>query len=456
MEILADAAPPPATGAQGAGGPTPPAPPAMAWVGLGILLLLAFVAFLDRQIISLMVGMIKADLRITDSHIGILQGAAFGLVYPLFALPLGYAADRYSRRWVIFLGILLWSIAAMLSGLATGFSTLLAARIGVGIGEAALGPAAFSLLSDIFPRHRLATVMSIYSCGSLLGAAGALAIGGAVIHWAGHGVDLPLVGHLAAWQIAFIVTGLPASVVAGLVFLIPEPKRVAPAGETGAAAAWTEVLQFIRDRWAFLACYVLGFSCLLLATWASLAWLPAILQRSYGWSVMQVGASLGLFTAVVGLPGQLTNGVVVDRLFAGARKDAHLRYYVFASAIAAACGIFAPLAATAWLYLAITAPQKFLMNYGGVQAATLQIVTPSALRGRISAITGVVSSVLGGTFGPSVVAFFTDHLFHDDSKVAWSLALTNAIFLPLAAIFFWLGLRPMRAAVDRMSPVEAR
>ncbi len=430
-------------------------PTIMAWVGLGILLLLGFVAFLDRQIISLMVGMIKADLKITDSHIGILQGAAFGLAYPLFALPLGYAADRYSRRWVIFLGIILWSIAAMLSGLAMGFSTLLAARIGVGIGEAALGPAAFSLLSDIFPRRRLATVMSIYSCGSLLGAAGALAIGGAVIHWAAHGMTLPLAGHLAAWQIAFIVTGFPASVVAVLVFLIPEPPRpprpARVAGQKPSAADWGEVITFVRDNAAFLTCYVLGFSSLLLATWASLAWLPAILQRSYGWSVMQVGASLGLFTAVVGLPGQLTNGLVVDRMFSRSSRDAHLRYYVFASVVAAVCGILAPFAATAWLYLAITAPQKFLMNYGGVQAATLQIVTPSALRGRISAVTGVVSSVLGGTFGPSVVAFFTDHVFHDDAKVAYSLALTNLIFLPLAALLFWLGMKPMRAAVDRMN-----
>jgi len=429
--------------------PAPPAPTVMAWVGLGILLVLAFVAFLDRQVISLMVGMIKADLLITDSDIGILQGAAFGLVYPLFGIPLGYAADRYSRRWVIFWGIVLWSLAAMGSGLAGTFSTLLAARIGVGIGEAALGPAAVSLLGDIFPRHRLATVMSIYASGSLLGAAGALVIGGAVIHWASGGLAFPVVGHLAAWQVAFVVTGFPALAVALFVFLIPEPKRAAAIKGAKPTVAWSDVFQFVRRNWHFLACYTLGYACLLITTWGSLAWLPAILERQYGWSVLEVGASLGLFTVLTGLPGQLSNGVIVDRMFARGRSDAHLRYYAFASVLAAICGVIAPFAATAVLYLAITAPLKFVMNYGGVQQATLQIVTPAPLRGRVFALVTVASAVLGSTFGPSIVAFFTDVVFHDDAKVGYSLALTNGIFMPLAAVLFWLGMKPMREAVAR-------
>lgn len=422
----------------------------MAWLALVVLLLLAFVAFLDRQVISLMVGMIKADLDITDSHIGVLQGAAFGLVYPLFAIPLGYAADRFSRRWVIFLGVVFWSVAATLSGLADSFSTLLAARIGVGIGEAALGPAAASLLGDLFPRKRLSLVFSIYSCGSLLGSAGALAIGGAVIAWAGDGMTLPLLGHLEPWQVAFVLTGLPGSVVALLVFLIREPKRPHAARASAHHAPWSEVFAFVRLNWLFLTCYTLGFTCLLMVTWGSLAWMPAIMQRSYGWSVAQVGAALGLFTAVLGLSGQLTNGLLVDKLFSKGFEDAHLRYYAFASLLVAVCGIAAPFAPTAWAYLAIMAPWKFLMNYGGVFSAALQVVTPSAIRGRMAALCGIVSSVLGGTFGPSVVAFFTDHVFRDDAKLAYSLGATTAIFVPLAAGLFWLGMRPMREAARRI------
>jgi MFS family permease len=427
-----------------------PAEPAFfAWMALGILLLLAFVAFLDRQVISLMVGMIKTDLKITDSHIGVLQGAAFGLVYPLFALPLGYAADRFSRRWVIFLGVLLWSLAATMSGFASSFSTLLAARIGVGIGEAALGPAAASLLSDLFPRKRLALAFSIYSSGSLLGSAGALAIGGAVITWAGDGMTFPLVGHLAPWQVAFVATGLPGALVAVLVFLIREPKRPARTPAAAGGAPWGEVFAFIRQNWLFLSCYTLGFTSLLLVAWGSLAWMPAIMQRSYGWSVGQVGATLGLFTAVLGLSGQLSNGAFVDRMFSKGFEDAHLRYYAFACIVVAICGVAAPFASTAWIYLAIMAPWKFLMNFGGVFSAALLVVTPGAIRGRMAAICGIVSSVLGGTFGPTVVALFTDHVFHDDAKLAYSLGLTSAIFVPLAGVLFWIGMRPMREAAAR-------
>src|SRR5690606_2253083 len=211
-----------------------------------------------------------------------------------FAVPLGYAADRYSRRWVIFFGVLFWSVAAVASGLAGSFDTLLAARIGVGIGEAALQPAAASLISDIFPRKRLATAFSIYSTGSLMGSAGALAIGGAVITWAGTGVDFPLLGHLAPWQVAFVVTGLPATVCASLGFAIPEPSRRRAKAGAGGAAPWSEVFALIRRNWLFLACYLGGFSSLLLVTWGALGWMPAILERVYGWSIAQVGATLGL------------------------------------------------------------------------------------------------------------------------------------------------------------------
>lgn len=416
-----------------------------AWLLLMVLLALSFVSFLDRQIISLMVNLIKVDLGISDSQIGILQGAAFGLVYPLFAVPLGYAADRYSRRWVIFLGVVFWSIAAVASGLCNSFDTLLAARIGVGIGEAALGPASASLISDTFPRHRLALVFSIFSCGALLGSAGALAIGGAVIAWAGDGLTFPLVGFLKPWQVAFVVTGFPGALVALLIFLFPEPQR--PARSAAAHAPWSEVFAFIGRNWKFLASNILGFACLLLVTWAMLAWMPAILERSYGWTIAQIGTSLGLFTAVLGLSGQLTNGAVVDRMVARGIEDAHMRYYMVGAIIIGVFGAAAPFAPTAIIYLGLLAPVKFLLNFAGVSISSLQLVTPSRLRGRITALMGIVSSVLGGTFGPSVVAFFTDRVFKDPEMVPYSLGLTIALFMPLAAVLFALGLPPMRHAI---------
>jgi MFS family permease len=431
--------------------------PLWAWAGLFILLVLSFVAALDRQILSLMVGLIKADLSITDSHIGVLQGAAFGLAYTLFTIPFGYLADRYSRRWVIFWGVIFWSIAAIGSGLAGSFSTLLAARIGVGIGEAALVPAAASLIGDMFPRRRLATAFSIFSAGQLLGISGALAIGGWVISWAENGMDIPHLGHLAAWQIAFIVSGVPATIAAFLIFLVPEKRR--PRGGASAEKrqqpAWSDVFAFVKAERRFLGFYVSGHACLQLVGYANVLWIPAVLQRVYGWEVTQVGASLAIFTFAVGFPGALINGMAVDKLFSAGYRDAHLRYFACTSIIITACTVAAPFAATPLIYLAIMAAPKFLLNYGGPAAAALQAITPSHLRGRMTAIGNTISITIGIMAGPSVVAAFTDYLFRDENMVAWSLALTFAIFVPLAGLLFFFAMKPMREAVTRRMDEEA-
>jgi MFS family permease len=145
------------------------------------------------------------------------------------------------------------------------------------------------------------------------------------------------------------------------------------------------------------------------------------------------------------VPGQLTNGMIVDRIFTR-HRDAHLRYYAFACIAIAILGFSAPFSPHAWLYLALLGPTKFLMNYGGVQIATLQVVTPAAIRGRMTALAGIVSSLLGGTLGPSIVAFFTDQVFKDENKVGMSLGVTFAIFVPLAGLLFWIGMKPMAEA----------
>lgn len=427
-------------------------PPPLAWVGLAILVVLAFVSFLDRQIIALMVSPIERALHISDTQIGLLQGPAFGLVYPIIAIPFGYAADRYSRQWVIFWSVLFWSFSAMFSGLAHSFGVLFAARVGVALGEASLGPATASLLSDIFPKHRLATVFSVYGSGSILGQAGALAIGGAVISGAKSGIDVPWLGHLAAWQIAFIVTGIPAAVLAWLIFIVPEPRREfeSTSSSTTANLRWSEVFEFVRQTWAYLASYTVGQSLLIMVGAGAWTWLPVTMERSFGWTAVRVGSAVGLFTVAFGFTGQLVNGLLVDKMFRR-HADAHLRYYVYAAAIVTLSGCLAPLVPNPWIYLAILGPMKFLMNFGGVFAAALQVATPSRLRGRLTALTSAVTGLVGWTLGPTVIAFLTDNLFHDPSKTIWSIALMTGVFMPIAGLIFVLGLRPMREAVRRQT-----
>jgi MFS family permease len=423
--------------------------PLQAWMGLAILILITFLGALDRQIISLMVGGIKATLHLSDSQIGVMQGAAFGIALLVFSLPFGYLADRFSRTLVLCVGVIIWSLAAAAGGVSNTFNTLMAARIGVAIGEAALIPAASSLIGDLFPRHKLATVFSIFHCGTILGGATALGVGGAVLAWAQDGLTFPLIGHLVSWQVALLVTGLPGVAIAFLVFLVPEQKGRGRGPDAAPQAPWRDVFRFMTDNWAYLTCYMLGFSMLYASTLAQLAWLPTILQRSYGWTPIQVGGVLMVFTAVLGVSGQLVNGMTVDRMLARGRKDAHLRYYGVAAAIVAVCAVAAQYAPTAWIFLAFFAPIKFFMNYAGVHSAALQMITPSHMRARVAAVNMVFYGLVGGTGGPSIVAYFTDHVFRDESKVINSLSLTYGVLAPTAALLFWLGAKPMRAAVIR-------
>ncbi len=159
--------------------PVPYPPKATAWYATIVLAVLIWLSVLDRFIISLLVGPIKRDLGISDVQFGVLNGFAFSVTYAVFGLALGFLADRYSRRWIIYAGVSFWSLATAACGLAQVYWQLVLARVGVGAGEATLGPGATSLLADLFPRERLTTAMSVFHVGTTVGAGMAYIIGGA-------------------------------------------------------------------------------------------------------------------------------------------------------------------------------------------------------------------------------------------------------------------------------------
>jgi MFS family permease len=193
---------------------------------LGVLVVVYVFNFLDRQIVSILAERIKADLGVSDAQIGFLYGTAFAVFYAVFGIPLGRLADVWDRRRLIALGLAFWSAATAASGLARGFGQLAAARIGVGIGEASATPAAFSLLSDLFPPARRATVLAIYSSGIYIGAGLGLGLGGLIVdRWDAAFANAPPPFGLAGWQVAFLVVGLPGLLLAGWVSTLREPAR---------------------------------------------------------------------------------------------------------------------------------------------------------------------------------------------------------------------------------------
>lgn len=199
--------------------------PAYSWYALSILVIVYVLNFVDRNIISILAEDIKADLGLRDDQIGFLYGTAFGVFYALFGIPLGKLADSWHRIRLMTVGLAVWSAFTALSGFAKNFAMLSAARIGVGVGEATASPAAYSLISDWFPKKMRATALAIYSSGLYIGGGVSLLIGGAIVEqWnAAYPTDAPL--GLAGWQAAFIIVGLPGLLLACLVFTLREPLR---------------------------------------------------------------------------------------------------------------------------------------------------------------------------------------------------------------------------------------
>src|SRR5882672_1891382 len=191
-----------------------------AWYVVFILMVCYALSFVDRQILSLLVGPMKRDLALSDTRIGLLQGLAFALFYGLMGLPLGRLADTRNRRNVIILGVVLWSFLTGACSAARSFWSLFLARMGVGVGEATLSPSAFSLISDYFPKEKLATAMSVYSMGIFIGSGLANIVGGAVVDAVRElpAVTLPLLGTVAPWRFTFLIVGAPGLVIALLLY----------------------------------------------------------------------------------------------------------------------------------------------------------------------------------------------------------------------------------------------
>lgn len=420
-----------------------------AWTAVFVLALLYGLAFVDRQIMVLFVAPMRHDLHISDFQVSLLLGFSFALLYAIGGLPLGHAADKFPRRWVIFFGVLVWSLAAMACGLAHGYGQLFGARVLVGLGEAALAPAAYSILSDMFPRKQLTFALGVFAVGSIVGMSVSLMLVGAMLRYFEGGMTLPLIGHLHSWQAAFVVTGAPGLPLAFLIFAIPEPRR--RGAGLGGDGSWSAVIRFVCTRPTFFACQVIGFGCILTVTYAQ-SWVPTFLSRTYAWPMARAAFALAIFGLATNSFSLLFSGRTVDILQRRGATDAHFRYYRVAACVLILAGGSAFWAPQPWLYFTLAAIAVIPMNMQAVGASAIQIVTPAEIRGRVTALYLMTVSLFAQTMGPATVAFFTDYVFHRDRAINMSLSLTCLVYAPIALVAFAVGLKPMRAAVAHAGP----
>ncbi len=429
-----------------------------AWLSILILLLLTLSSNIDRNIVGLLVDLIKADLKISDFEFSLLHGFAFAMFYVLASLPMGWAADRYSRRWILFLGAGFWSLCTAACGLAQNYWQLFIARFGVGIGEATLNPAAYSIVSDLFPKRRLTFAIACLACGAAVAAGLGAAGGGYLIKWA---QDTGGFAGYAPWQVVFWLVGLPGVLVAPLVFLIPRAadraviraKRadttIAPIMDAQAAQSGDGFLLWARDYKAYFICLSLGIG-LHTAVGTSAIWLPAYLTRTHGLDIAEVGLLVGLVTGPPTIIGYLGGGWLVDYMVSKGVRDAHLRYLIANTALLTIFGTIAyTLASSLAAVLVLLALASVLVPCAGPAIAHLQMSAPPNIRGRAMAAFLMVMHFTGTIIGPSAVAFFSDYIFGGPQYIGLGLASTYALFGCASVTMFLLALRPARRAISR-------
>ncbi len=467
-------------------GPTPKN--SQARLILAVLFLVSILNFVDRQILAILAGKVKADLMISDAQLGFLYGTVFGIFYAVFGVPLGVYADRGSRRKLIAWGLALWSLMTAASGLATGFATLAIARIGVGVGEASASPAAISLLADLFPKARRGTVVGVYSLGIYVGIGLSSYLGGAVVDaWSAAFPPGQEPFGLRGWQAAFLMAGLPGLLLVPLVLSFREPERgtleedgmpprdgaakgalraalreglallppfslfflrrdSVPVGRNAAAFAFSilgalglwlafgDAAQWaciavglyvvftmadrlkVREPEAFALIFQtrslrlasLGFAFLSFTGYAISFWTAQFFIRYHGYSASEIGASLGLISAVGGGLGVTLGGILADRL---RRRTSKGRLIV---------GMINALVPIPLLLLALNAgdrdvalalfaaAQVFAAMWLAAGGSTVQDLVLPHMRARASAVFLLFVTIIGLALGPYVVGRLSD------------------------------------------------
>lgn len=427
-----------------------------AWYVVLLCMLAYIFSFIDRQILALMIEPIKADLNLSDTQFSLLHGLAFSLFYAFMGLPLAYLADRFSRPKIIAVGIIFWSIATAFCGLSKNFIQLFISRMGVGVGEAALSPAAYSMFSDMFSKDKLGRAVAVYSIGSFVGGGIAFLVGGYVIGLLKDLslIEIPVFGAVKAWQMAFILVGLPG-VFIGLLFILTvrDPKRkgqsVNAEGEVEKVtmrAAFT----FLKKHRKTFTCHYLGFTFYAMALYCLISWSPAFFMRTFSMTPSEAGYMLGTVLLVANTLGVFCAGWLNDWLIQKGRKDAPM-----ITGVIGIVGLVLPLVAFTqvseyWLAVTLLAPAMFFASFPmPISTTAMQMLAPNQLRAQISAIFLLISNLVAVGIGTTLVALVTDKIFENPLMVGTSLSIVGGIACVLSFVLLKTGCKAFADSMQR-------
>jgi MFS family permease len=420
-----------------------------AWYVVAVLTLANASAWIDRQIVVLMVTPIEKDLHITDTQMSLVSSGAFALFFAVLGLPIARLADRASRRNIIGTGVGLWSVFTALCATARSFGGLLALRIGVGVGEATLNAPGVSLLADYFPRERLSRAMSVYSLGIFLGSGAGYLIGGTVLATVSTQAawHVPLFGELHPWQAAFLAVGLPGFLVALLFLTVREPAR-RNADQAGRYLPISQFVKYVRANARAYATHSFGFAIAATVNIGIAFWIPVFFERTYGWPAPRIGRIMGILTMTIGVVGVVSGGWIADWFVARGRLDGPMRVGIIGAVGVLISATIFPLAPTAPLAVVALAVLNIFaaFPFGAASAAAAEMA-PTALRAQGAALYFFVLTLISGVLGPTLVALLNDHVF-GAANVRYSLASFSAVGMVIAIILLTAGLSAYRRTLE--------
>ncbi len=396
----------------------------------------------DRFILGILLPQIKQEMVLNDSLLGLLTGAAFAIFYATLGMPIARLSERYSRKTIIAICLAFFSAMTALCGLATNFLWLFIARIGVGIGEAGTMPAAASITSDLYPKEKRSSAMAIMSVGANIGLLISFIVGGYVAAQYG-------------WRSAFMVIGLPGTILALIIFFtMDEPKRGSAdnfkIGANQDAPAFAQCVHFLYTQKSFLrmnACFALMVG----ASTGALAWVPSFLNRSHGLEVSQVGLALGLIIGIGGIFGTVViGGFLSDRLV---KRD--LRWGLWIGAVGAALmavGYILMISASSGngALIAFLIPGILGIFFQGPLMALIQAVSPVKMRATSVAISLFITNLLGLGLGPLIIGTLSDLLSptYGDASLQMAL-LAIPVTLVISIFAFIAAARPLIEDIKR-------
>ena len=417
------------------------------WYVVSILMVAYISSFIDRQVLALLVEPIKRDFGISDTQMGLLIGFSFAIFYTFLGLPIGWLADRRSRKWIIVIGITVWSIMTALCGLANTYWILFFFRMGVGVGEAALSPAAYSIITDYFPKNKLGTALGFYNMGVYLGSGLSILLVALIIKlvsvsglW-----DLPIVGLVRPWQTVFFMVGLPGLLIVAIIAAtVREPNRK---GTGLAVASGSDIRKYFRDNRQAILSLNVGIALMATASYGATSWTTSSLIRLYGMTISQAGLLFGGLVTVFSTLGVITGGRYADFLTKKGVADAKMRVPV--QGMTATTIVALVMLLTLSIYG--KPPLGFIIGlislfcftsslpYGAATAA-LQEIIPANMRGTFSAFYLFVINLIGLGCGPLLVGFINDRFFGTPQTIMLAMSISLFVSSCLSALVLYRGL----------------